>query len=242
MSYLSLLPQGTRLKTVSTPFLATALGPDVCAPEHGGGGASVQCPWFRGAFPESAFKPLDDGQTECRKTASGIANPATLEPLAQGALADKAASMLMKVLYVARYARFDLLCAVARLAQNISKWTSECDFAVHRLMSYIHSTLQHRVVGYVGDDLSQVQVHVYADADFAGDPSSKRSTTGVHLNLRGPHMCFPVNGQSKRQECVSHSTPEAEIVAADWDLRREGIPTLDMGDPGRSWSKGCVPR
>ena len=29
-SYLSLLPQGTRLKTVSTPFLASALGPDVC--------------------------------------------------------------------------------------------------------------------------------------------------------------------------------------------------------------------
>ena len=86
------------------------------------------------------------------------------------------------------------------------------------------------MVRYIGDDLSKVQVHVYADADFAGDPSSKRSTTGVHLSLRGPHTCFPINGQSKRQECVSHSTPEAEIVAADWALRREGIPMLDMLD------------
>ena len=32
-SYLSLLPQGTRLKQVSTPFLASVVGPDVCAPE-----------------------------------------------------------------------------------------------------------------------------------------------------------------------------------------------------------------
>ena len=35
---------------------------------------------------------------------------------------------------------------------------------------------------------------------------------------------------SKRQECVSHSTLEAEIVAADWALRREGIPMLDLWD------------
>ena len=39
-----------------------------------------------------------------------------------------------------------------------------------------------------------------------------------------------MNGQSKRRECVSHSTPEAEIVAADWALRREGILMLDMWD------------
>ena len=41
---------------------------------------------------------------------------------------------------------------------------------------------------------------------------------------------FPISGQSKRQECVSHSTTEAEIVAADWALRREGIPALDLWD------------
>ena len=41
---------------------------------------------------------------------------------------------------------------------------------------------------------------------------------------------FPINGQSKRQDCVSHSTPEAEIVAATWVLRREGLPTLDLWD------------
>ena len=33
----------------------------------------------------------------------------------------------MKVLYAARYARFDLLRAVCYLAQYITKWDQECD-------------------------------------------------------------------------------------------------------------------
>ena len=35
-------------------------------------------------------------------------------------------------------------------------------------------------------------------------------------------------GGSKRQGCVSHSTPEAEIVAADTALRTLGIPALSL--------------
>lgn len=41
---------------------------------------------------------------------------------------------------------------------------------------------------------------------------------------------FPINGQSKRQECVSHSTPEAETVAADVAIRQDGKPALDFWD------------
>jgi hypothetical protein len=39
---------------------------------------------------------------------------------------------------------------------------------------------------------------------------------------------FPLAALSKRQGCVSHSTPEAEIVAADTALRTEGVPALDL--------------
>ena len=110
-AYLSLLPQGTRLKSVSTPFLASSLGHDVCSPVREG--PSLQCPWCRGAFPKSAFRPMEEHKKR-GKTAGGIEDPTTPEPPSRGALADKAASVLMKVLYAARYARFDLLCAVAR--------------------------------------------------------------------------------------------------------------------------------
>ena len=41
---------------------------------------------------------------------------------------------------------------------------------------------------------------------------------------------FPLVAASKRQSCVSVSTPEAELVAGSHGLERELIPALDMGD------------
>ena len=231
-SYLSLLPQGTQLKRVPTPFLASRCGPDVRAPTKTG--PSVTCPWCRGCFLESELCK-EDVKKNCAKGVKGRCPPQTtpsenVPPPPRGALADKAASVLMQVLYVARYARFDYLCAMARLAQKISKWTKECDLALHRLMSYIHSTLDFRLVGFVGDSIEDVRVHVYVDVDFAGDPSTKRSTTGVQVCLCGSATYFPINCQSKRQECVCHSTTQAETVFEDLVLRQEGIPALTLWD------------
>ena len=39
---------------------------------------------------------------------------------------------------------------------------------------------------------------------------------------------LPARWQSKKQGCVSHSTPEAEIVAADHAMRTAGVPSLDL--------------
>ena len=77
---------------------------------------------------------------------------------------------------------------------------------------------------------------LFADADFAGCPKSLRSTSGSHLHIQGAHTRFPLSGGSKRQGCVSHSTPEAEIVAADTTLRTMGIPSLSIWETltGRS--------
>ena len=136
----------------------------------------------------------------------------------------------MKVLYAARYARLDLLRAVCHLAQFITKWDEQCDRRLYRLMSYIHSTYHLRMTGWVGDDACGVSPHIFADADFAGDAKTSRSTSGVHLALLGPNTVFPLTGQPKKQGCVSHSTPEAEVVAADHALRIAGIPCLDLWD------------
>eukprot|EP00972_Heterocapsa_arctica_P034154 5027856-Heterocapsa_arctica.AAC.1 len=73
----------------------------------------------------------------------------------------------MKILYAARLARFDLLRAVCLLATCVTKWTSECDRKLHRLVYYIHSSKHLRMIGWVGDGLAAVQPHLYADADFA---------------------------------------------------------------------------
>jgi len=68
----------------------------------------------------------------------------------------------------------------------------------------------------------------FADADFAGDIETQRSTSGYYSVIRGPNTSFPISAGSKRQTCVSHSTPEAELVAADYGLRTDGLPALSL--------------
>ena len=84
------------------------------------------------------------------------------------------------------------------------------------------------MLAWVGDPGGDLDLGLFADADFAGDESTMKSTSGVLLDLTGPHTFVPLSGVSKKQTCVSHSTPEAEIVAADLAVRAEGLPALDL--------------
>ena len=51
-----------------------------------------------------------------------------------------------------------------------------------------------------------------------------RSTSGCYAALTGTNTFFPLSAFSRKQTCVSHSTPEAELVAADAAMRQEGLP------------------
>lgn len=133
-----------------------------------------RCPCCRGVFDESEFANNGKGRTSSAKP-TGEANSAP-----HGVLAEKAANMLMQVLHAARYARFDLLCAVAKLAQHISTWGEECRKTIYRLMCYIHSTLHWRQMGNVSNTLIDTNLHLYAEADLAGD-ASQRFTSGMQL-------------------------------------------------------------
>ena len=130
----------------------------------------------------------------------------------------------MKVLYAARYARFELLRAIGFLACHVAKWDVQCDRRLHRLMSYIEHTLDHRLCGWSDGDVSNINLHLYSDADFGGCNDTNKSTTGVYIAAEGRHTKWPISGLSKKQTCVSHSTPEAELVAGAFALRQEGVP------------------
>ena len=95
-------------------------------------------------------------------------------------------------------------------------------------MGYRQNTLHLIMVGWVGDSPAQLFPHFFADADFAGDVETQRSTSGYYSVIRGPHKSFPISAGSKRQACVSHSTPEAELVAADYGLRTDGLLALSL--------------
>ena len=77
-----------------------------------------------------------------------IARPLETEAEVKGELAPIASRVLMKLLFAARMARYDLLRAVQGLASRVTKWSSECDKSLHRLMCYVNSTLDVKLRSY----------------------------------------------------------------------------------------------
>jgi hypothetical protein len=71
-----------------------------------------------------------------------------------------AAMMLMTFLYPARLARFDILKAIGFLAKCITRWDAKCDARLHHLMCYIDTTLGERMIGFIGDDLKKLSLHL----------------------------------------------------------------------------------
>ena len=136
--------------------------------------------------------------------------------------------VIMKIFFGATFARPDLIRACKHLALYVTKWDKRCDQKLHRLVCYINSTLDWRHIGWVGDCAADLYPYLFADADFAGCAQTSRSTSESFLCFRGPTTFFPVAMHSKRQGCVSHSTPEAEIVVADFAMRAMGLPILDL--------------
>ena len=229
------------LTVVTTPFLndsdqkESPQGAPCDDPNHPD---AVTCPWCRHRFvrgkpdpvgpdkkntkPADSTRPGADTVAATSKDAGGVPGESTLN--------HEAASVLMKILYAARMARFDLLKATNALACKLTKWDKKCDLQLRRLVAYIWSSLGKRLVGYVSKDDKQSGLHLYTDADLGGCPDTQRSTTGVFLCIRGDHTMFPLVAISKRQSCASVSTPEAELVAGSHGLVRELIPALDMCD------------
>ena len=104
----------------------------------------------------------------------------------KGQLAPKASSILMKILYGARAARWDLLKIVQTLATRVTKWTVECDRALHRLICYINCTSGYTLRDYVGGNSAAWRLWLFADADFAGERPGYESTSERSWLLQGP--------------------------------------------------------
>ena len=93
----------------------------------------VTCHWCSHEFDPDAPSPYQLGAT------GDDVDPGEST---RGALAPHAASVLMKLLYAARIARFDLLRSINSLARNVTKWTIEDDAKLYHLMCYVNSSLE----------------------------------------------------------------------------------------------------
>jgi hypothetical protein len=78
--------------------------------------------------------------------------------------------------------------------------------AVKRILRYLQGTKTH---GVRFDPSLGVDFQAFSDADWAGDVSDRKSTSGFLFKLVGG----PISWGSKKQSSVSLSTSEAEYIA-----------------------------
>ena len=146
----------------------------------------------------------------------------------QGELDGEALALLMKVLYCARLARPDLLRPVNELGRHITKWSRACDKQLHRLFHYIHSSKHHVLVTSMGDDINDLQIELFTDADLASEKADTKSTNGFFCVMSGPTSNGVCAYGHKRQTCTALGTPEAEIVSLNHGLKNCGLPMKDL--------------
>jgi hypothetical protein len=78
--------------------------------------------------------------------------------------------------------------------------------AVLRILRYVNGTLFHSLHFF---SHSSLDLHVYSNADWAGDPTNHRSTTG-YCFLLGDSL---ISWRSNKQSVVGRSSTEAEYRA-----------------------------
>jgi hypothetical protein len=106
-------------------------------------------------------------------------------------------------LQYAMVTRPDLTFAVNKASQFMADPSDEHWQMVKRILRYLQGTLTH---GLTFKPSSNLALHAYYDADWAGCPDDRRSTTGFAVFL-GPNL---ISWSSKKQPIVSRSSTEAE--------------------------------
>ena len=109
-------------------------------------------------------------------------------------------------MYLAVSTRPDIAFAVNSLARFNSNPQKDHWTALKRVLRYLKGTINIGIL-YKQDDSDKCIG--YSDADWAGDTSDRKSTSGYIFMFSGG----PISWNSKKQKCVALSTAEAEYVA-----------------------------
>ena len=132
-----------------------------------------------------------------------------LQPPAEDFIAPKQAreryqSAVGSLMYAMMGTRPDIAYAVSVVSRYASNPDDNCWTAVKRIFRYLRGTLQLKLT-YKGP---LQPLTGYSDSDYAGDPATRRSTSGYVFNLGSAAISW----SSKRQPTVALSTCEAEYM------------------------------
>ncbi|KAH9095793.1 hypothetical protein LEN26_017694 [Aphanomyces euteiches] len=109
--------------------------------------------------------------------------------------------------WLAGCTRPDIAFATSLLSRFLNHPNENHERSLKRVLRYLQATKHY---GLEIKPTSSVGMDVYTDADWAGDKSNRRSTTGCLVELNGA----PIHWFSKQQATVTLSTMEAEYIAA----------------------------
>lgn len=104
--------------------------------------------------------------------------------------------------------RPDISHAVSQLAQFSSAYGSAHVTAAKHMLRYIKGSIDVGLT-FQGSSVPTRELAGYADADYANDVDTRRSTTGYTITVGGSTVCW----RSRRQRSVALSTTEAEYMA-----------------------------
>uniref|UniRef100_A0A2N9H8A2 Integrase catalytic domain-containing protein n=1 Tax=Fagus sylvatica TaxID=28930 RepID=A0A2N9H8A2_FAGSY len=112
---------------------------------------------------------------------------------------------LLVLLHYLTFTRPDISFAVHQVCQYMAAPTTTHLSAAKRILRYIKGTLFHGIAFTPGP----LTLSVYSDADWAGDPDDRRSTSGLLVYLGSN----PITWSAKKQATVSRSSTESEYRA-----------------------------
>jgi hypothetical protein len=133
-----------------------------------------------------------------------------------GVYASSYASHAAALLFLARVCRPDLSTIVPRLCSNVTRWTTTDDRRLIRTMAYIESAGDLELFAkFSPSDLDELVLQAFTDADWAGNPDSTKSTSGLWIRLFNPSSgnSWQISWNSRAQSHSASCTAEAEVVA-----------------------------
>lgn len=126
------------------------------------------------------------------------------------------------------FTRPDIAYSVNQVCQFMHSPLESHYVAVKRILRYLRGTLGWGIFFKPGS----LTLRAYTDADWAGDPNDRRSTTGFVVFLGSN----PISWSSKKQQTVSRSSTEAEYralssTAAELDWIKQLLSFLHVSIP-----------
>jgi hypothetical protein len=147
------------------------------------------------------------GMTDCKPCSTPVDTQAKLSADLDDPVADPTAyRSLAGALQYLTFTRPDLTYAVQQVCLHMHDPQESHLAALKRLLRCVRGTVD---LGLVLHRSSSVELVVYTDADWAGCPDTRRSTSGYAVFLGGNLVSW----SSKRQPVVSRSSVEAEYRA-----------------------------